>query len=101
MASDGEEKATGDPASEASWCGELSSLVQVTVVPAFTVSVDGLKAKFLIAMVFPPEAGVCVAAAEGAGPVEEEQPADRQARISSIAHADQNRVREWVDILPQ
>ena len=76
-------------------------MVQVTVVPAFTVRVDSLNAKFLIAMVFPPAAGGCVAAAEGAGLVEEEQPADKQARISRAAHTDQNRVREWVDIIPQ
>jgi hypothetical protein len=51
-ASWGEVNGTGDPASDTTVCGTLSSLVQDTVVPVFTVRVAGLNAKSLIAITF-------------------------------------------------
>ena len=54
---------TGAPESETTACGTLSLLVQVTVVPDFTVSVAGVNANSLMAIVFPPGAGAGVAAA--------------------------------------
>ena len=51
VSSPGEVNRTGDPASDTTVCGARSSLVQVTVVPVLTVSIAGLKAKFLIAIV--------------------------------------------------
>ncbi len=58
---------TGTTASEAIWCGALSSLVQVTVVPALTVSVAGLNSKFLIVTAFAEAAGADVTVGEVAG----------------------------------
>ena len=52
---------TGAPESETTACGALSLLVQVTVVPDFTVSVAGVNTKSLMAMVFPAGAGAGVA----------------------------------------
>lgn len=65
--SDDEENWTGAPASEAIWCGALSSLVQVTVVPALTVSVAGLNSKFLIVTASAGAAGDGVTVGEVAG----------------------------------
>ena len=57
MESESDEKATGEPGSEAIVCGAGSRLTHVTVVPVFTISVEGPNAKSLILMVdAPPEA---------------------------------------------
>lgn len=63
--------------------------IHVTVVPVFTVRVEGANAKFLIAIVFPlpDEAGVTEGVA-GADP--ELQPAVMQATITRIIQARTN-----------
>ena len=48
MESEPDENATGEPGSEAIVCGAVSRLTHVTVVPVFTISVEGLNAKSLI-----------------------------------------------------
>jgi len=53
-----EKKETGDPESEAIAWSAVSRLVQVTVLPAGTVSVVGLKVKFWIVMAPVPPATV-------------------------------------------
>ena len=76
-----DEKASGEPASEARAWGAPSLFTHVTVVPVFTVRVEGSKAKFLIVTEFPPPpvAGDAVVAD---GAVEELHPADRQEMIN-------------------
>jgi hypothetical protein len=59
----GEINATGAPVSDTTVCEVPSLFVQVTVVPAFTVRVAGLNAKFLIATAFAAAAGAGVVAA--------------------------------------
>ena len=66
VASTGELNATGAPASDTISCDVPSSLVQVTVVPAFTVRVPGLKAKFRIVIAFPADGAGVAPAAGGA-----------------------------------
>ena len=51
--------------SEAIACGTASWFAHVTSVPAFTVSVEGSNAKFLIVIVFPPVVGDCGDAGAG------------------------------------
>jgi len=69
FAIEGEVNADGAPASDTTVCDVPSAFVQVTVVPAFTVRVAGLNAKFLMVIVFAPvaEAGEAVEIAAGAG----------------------------------
>jgi len=86
VASDGEVNGTGALASDTTVCGALSSLVHVTVVPAFTVSVAGLNAKLLIVIVSAGPAGTGIAGEGCAGVCDEEQPAARHARTSTTAH---------------
>jgi hypothetical protein len=80
-----DEKAAGEPASDAIAWGGLSLFVHVTTVPVFTVRIEGSNAKFLIVIVFPPpdDAGGAVVVA-GAGL--ELQPAIMQARIRKTVH---------------
>ena len=79
--------------------GAPSLFIHVTVVPVFTVSVEGSNTKFLIVIVFPPlgEAG---GDAGVAGVWPEEQPAAMQARIRTTVHAMQNTRRECSDTIP-
>jgi hypothetical protein len=79
--------------------GAPSLFIHVTVVPIFTVSVEGSNAKFLIVIVFPPP-GEAGGAAEVAGAWPEEQPAAVQASIKRTVHAMQNTYGEWSDIIP-
>jgi hypothetical protein len=97
--SESDEKAAGEPASEAMVWGAPSLFVHVTVVPVFTVREEGSNAKFLIEIVFPPpvEAGGA-AGVDGAGP--EEQPATVQARITRTVQAMRNSMRGYADIIP-
>ncbi len=90
---------TGDPASDAISWGALSSLVQVTVVPVFTVMVAGLNAKFLIVIAFAEAGGTGVAPAGWAGLWPEEQPAERLARSSMTSNAAMKGIRNCTDIL--
>jgi hypothetical protein len=70
----------------------------VTGVPALTVRTEGLNAKFLIVIIFPPpdESGVPRGVA-GAGL--EEQPAVIQATITRTIQARMNHSREQADII--
>jgi hypothetical protein len=67
----------------------------VTVDPVFTVSVAGLKAKFLIMTAFEPPAGTRVVATGAGEFCGEVQPAHMQVRTNRITHARENRVREF------
>lgn len=87
VASWGEVNGTGDPASDTTVWGALSSLVQVTVAPVFIVSVAGLKAKFLMVIAFAEPDGEGVALAGCGGLWLEAQPAQRQASTSITVHA--------------
>jgi len=49
-----EEKVSGEPGSETTVCTVPSWLTQVTVLPVFTASEEGLNAKFLMEMEFTP-----------------------------------------------
>ena len=61
---------SNDPSSAVTVCGEVSLLVQVTVVPAATLKVGGSKAKFAIVTACrPPPPGVGVAVGESDGEV--------------------------------
>ena len=51
-----EEKVSGEPGSETTVCTVPSWLTQVTVLPVFTASEEGLNAKFLMEMAFTPPA---------------------------------------------
>jgi hypothetical protein len=96
--SESDEKALGEPASEAMAWGVPSLFTHVTAVPAFTVRREGSNAKFLIAIVFPPvEAGGAVVA-DGVG--EELQPAAIQKKITRTVHAMQNTRRDCSGITP-
>jgi hypothetical protein len=98
VASGSEEKDTGEPVSDAmAWVG-LSLFIQVTVVPVFTVRVEGSNAKFLIVIVIPPVGAGCGVAADGAGEVE--QPAAMHARITRIVKTVQIIRREYSGIIP-
>jgi hypothetical protein len=49
-----EEKVSGEPGSETMVCATPSWLTQVTVLPVFTASEEGVNAKFLMEMEFTP-----------------------------------------------
>ena len=95
-----EVNATGDPESEAIVCATPSWFIHVTADPDLTVSVAGLNAKFLIMIGFATGAETGVIAVGAAGLWYDEQPADRQARTSTIAHAQKNTKRDCVAIIP-
>ena len=65
MESEPDENATGEPGSEAILCGAVSRLTHVTVVPVFTISVEGLNAKSLILTVDAPPVGTWVVPGTG------------------------------------
>ena len=98
-ASDSDVNVTTDPGSDAIWCGALSWFIQVTVLPVFIVRVAGLKAKFLIVIVFDPPEEAGVIGVEVCGPGADVQPENEHARTIRIRHADQKARREYEDIV--
>jgi hypothetical protein len=103
LAMESEVNKTGYPESEAIACVTLSWFVHVTTDPVLTVSIAGLNAKFLIVIVFATAVGTGVTgvvAVGAAGLWYDEQPADRQARTSTTAHAQKNTKRDCVAIIP-
>ena len=100
LATGSEVNRTGYPESEAIACVTLSWFVHVTTDPALTVSIAGLNAKFLIVIEFATGAGTGVVAVGAAGLWYDEQPADRQVRTSTIAHAKKNTKRDCIAIIP-
>ena len=68
MESEPDENATGEPGSEAIVCGAESRLTHVTVVPVFTISVEGLNVKsFILTVDASPEGTWVVTVAGVAG----------------------------------
>ena len=116
-----EKKFVGAPLSAAIWCVGPSWFVQVTAVPAGTVSAAGLKAKFWMVTAAVPPAGAagadgCVVPAgagagdagtkggvvgAGAGAFGDEQPANTAAKIRTITDTTSSPDREESGIAVQ
>ena len=98
MESGSDAKAAGAAASDAIVWRAPSLFIHVTAVPVLTVRTEGLNARLLIVITFPPpdEAGVTEGGA-GAGLVE--QPAVKQATITRTIQARMNTGREQADII--
>jgi len=101
VGSEPEENATGAPASDPIWCVAPSRFVQVTVVPAGTVRVAGLNAKFWMVTAFVPvvTAGACVTAGVAGGFDADVQPAERRAEVSTRTNARTGNARDSAGIV--